>query len=504
MKNGTYDLDKPLLSFSSEKEAMTFTARDACENIFIAGGIGSGKTTGSLNTYLRRFISENFGGVITTVKHSERKVVESLMREAGRLDDLVIVEPGAKHSFDFLEYLASCDSEISYTQNVVNILKVIIEAGQEKSSGQNDDAFWDKALSMVLYFSCELVLLGYQKLSVKRIYEIIMTAPKKGVQPEPDQKPDAFTQAFDKAQARVKKQIDQLIDTLSYEEKRKIKDPAYFDTIVVEELPDARRFKAVDEFFISSYRNLSEKTKSVVEFSASGFLHSLLQEPIYSTFCKRPSTFKPEDTLSGKVILLAFPYNTFGEAGRDVQTLFKVIFQAAMKRRDVTKDGGVPVFLVSDEVQTYIHPGDADWLAVSREYRVSAVYATQNLPNLFANMGGAQHRSENKVKALLAVFGTKIFHCNSCVDTNSYAASLIGSGYTEKITRGFNVAGEFSSNRNASYELEQMVRPEMFSHGLRTGGPQNNYEVDAYIHRQGRTFNSQNFQKITFKQKLQS
>jgi hypothetical protein len=50
-----------------------------------------------------------------------------------------------------------------------------------------------------------------------------------------------------------------------------------------------------------------------------------------------------------------------------------------------------------------------------------------------------------------------------------------------------------------------MVRPEMFSHGLRTGGPQNNYEVDACIHRQGRTFNnSQNFQKITFKQKLQS
>src|SRR6185312_13465901 len=277
MKNETYDLDTPLLSFSSDKSATSFTARHACENIFIVGGIGSGKTSGSFGTCLRRFISAGFGGVITTVKGSELQLVESLLLEAGRLDDLIILEPrkNAKHSFDFLDYLASCDSETSYTQNVVNVLKVIIETGQEKSNGKSEDPFWDRALSMLLHFACELALLAYQKLSVKTIYEIIMAAPKKGDKPEPGQKPDAFKRAFELAQAHVEAQVFQRIDALSSEEKRKIQDPYVFDSIVIEELPDARRMKAIDEFFVSTYRNLSEKTKSVVEYSAAGFLHSL-------------------------------------------------------------------------------------------------------------------------------------------------------------------------------------------------------------------------------------
>ena len=123
---------------------------------------------------------------------------------------------------------------------------------------------------------------------------------------------------------------------------------------------------------------------------------------------------------------------------------------------------------------------------------------TQNLPGLYANMGGA--KAEYRVKALLATLGTKFFCSNSDVDTNKFASDLIGEGYIEDESSTATMAGDFSSSRTKSYKLERMVRPEQFS-GLKSGAKKNKFLVEAYMHRQNHLFpDGLTFRKITFSQ----
>jgi len=169
-----------------------------------------------------------------------------------------------------------------------------------------------------------------------------------------------------------------------------------------------------------------------------------------------------------------------------------------MEKRDIAMNGR-PVFLYADESQHFIHEYDAEYQATARSSRIATVYISQNIPNYHANMGGAN--SEYKVKSFLGTLGTKIFHANADIETNKYASDLIGEAYMEDVHRSRQIGGDFSKGESVSYKLEKIIRPEEFP-GMLTGGPGNNYEVEGYVHRQGKTFiDGSVFRKIIFRQK---
>jgi type IV secretory pathway TraG/TraD family ATPase VirD4 len=256
--------------------------------------------------------------------------------------------------------------------------------------------------------------------------------------------------------------------------------------------------KYLKQFFEDTYIPLSEKTRSIVEFSFSGFLFRLLRDPVYKLFCSNPSNVRPEDCLNGKIILLDLPVKLYDKVGRDAQIMFKYIWQRAMERRNVTANSR-PVFLLADEAQNFLHEHDADYQATARSARICTVYITQNLPNYYANMGG--QRAEYKVKSFLGTLNTKIFHANSDIETNGYASSLIGDHMVEKTSMGSNVGvGNISRSTNTSAEFEKAVRPERFIR-LKTGGQRNEFAVEGYVHRQGDLFSTgNNYLKMTFNQ----
>jgi type IV secretory system conjugative DNA transfer VirD4/TraG family protein len=495
-----FDFEKSVFRFSSNGNVMPFSIRDSVTGIAVFGSTGSGKTSGPGAFIARHYLAEKFGGCVLTTKSSDRDDWVNYCREADRLDDLIILEPNGKHFFDFLGYEASHSKGHSYTQNIAETLKVVIRSSEQKNSGKSDDPFWENALDQVIFFSIELCLLAYERLSLQQLYDVALSAPQKDERPKSSQGKTAFIKAFELAQFSVQLQTNQFMDALSRENKESIKRPDNFERMVLAGVKDAARLKAVDQFFIETYRNLAEKTRSIVNLSWTGFLFSLMKEPIYSLFCKNASTFTPEDCLKGKVVLLNLPLKKYHKAGRDVQILFKYIWQKAMERRDTSKNTR-PVFLFVDEAQNFLHEYDAEYLSTARSSRIANVFMSQNLPNYYAMMGGDIHKSEHRVKSMLGNLATKFFCCNTCTDTNNWASQLIGSGYTEKTSRNVSVSGEFSSSTNTSYEPEPMVRPEQFCH-LRTGGPDNGMNVDTYVHRQGKLFdNGHNFKKVIFKQK---
>jgi type IV secretory pathway TraG/TraD family ATPase VirD4 len=500
-----FDLDKVLMDMSTAKHKAQWTIRDSVEGLQIFGGIGSGKTSGSGRYFALKYLSNGYGGLVLTAKHDETELWEEYCRLTNRTDDLVIVEPGGKYFFNFLEYESkSAQDAKSFTLNIVQVLKTVIRANKEKSGSKGDDQFWETALDMVLANSIDLCLLAYDKVTVKMLYDIVQSAPKKtatNATADKDKKekerPKPYQIAVDRAMKRIRNQVDNWRSKMTEKELDAIKDDYEFTRLATEALPDVRTMNFVNNFFTDNFKNLADRTRSVIEFSFVGFLYNLLREPTYSLFCRYPSNFTPEDSLKGKIIIINLPVKDYHKMGQDCQIMFKYIWQRAMERRRI-KDNGRPVFLWADESQNFLHEHDAAYQATARSSRIATVYISQNLPNYFANMGGEQ--SAYKVKSFMGTLATKLFHANADIETNEYASKLIGDGYTVKDSESSTVSGEFSSSRSVAYELARIIRPEQFI-GLKTGGPGNQEKVEGIIHTQGKQLMpDMNHKKIRFDQ----
>jgi len=499
-----YNLDTALFKISPG--SAPWALKDAVEGVQIFGGIGSGKTSGSGRFLALKYLKMGFGGLVLTVKPDEKSLWEEYCLVAGRSDDLIIVEPGGKHVFDFLAYESKPTlGQDAITENIVQVLKTVIRASEDKSGGKSDDPFWESALDMLVFNLIDLCQLAYSKVNIDVMFSIVQSIPKSNEEANRVFRPaenavpihNPFKDAFILARKRVNTAIEDWKAKQSIETLMALDSAEKNEAAIHEAVPDARTLNLVYQFFFETYINLSEKTRSIIDFTFSAFLMRLLKNPVYSLFCKEGSTFFPEDCLQGKIIILNLPVKLYNKVGRDIQIMFKYIWQRAMEKRNI-QENERPVFLWADEAQNFLHEHDADYQATARSSRIATVYITQNLPNYYANMGG--EKADYRVKSFLGTLGTKIFHANADTETNKYASELIGEGYTEDLSRTNTVAGEFSSSQTASFELQRMVRPEEFV-SLRNGGTFNQFLVEGYLHKQGNPiYGEHNFKKLQFDQ----
>lgn len=494
-----FDLDTPIIELASAYGSSNWTVRNACEGVQIFGGIGSGKTSGSGRMLALKYLNCGFGGLVLTAKPDEKLAWQEYCKLAGREKDLLVIEPNGKYCFNFLQYESS-HSKGSLTENLVEVLKTVIRAGQEKE-GSKDDPFWETALDMLIFNVIDLCRLAYGTLSIQGMFDIVQSIPKghENLRTENSQgEVKAFQKAFEQARSMVTKKIDVWVASFTPEQEQTLlKDNFKFESELLDAIPEARLLKFLDQFFFDNFINLSEKTRSIIDFTFSGFLYRLLREPVYSLFCRYDSTLTPEDSLNGKIILINLPVKLYHKVGRDCQLLFKFIWQRAMEKRSIESNSR-PVFLWSDESQNFIHEHDADFQATARSSRIATVYISQNLPNYYACMGGA--KADFRVKAFLGTLSTKIFHANADIETNRYSSELIGEAFFEDASSSVTVSKDFSQTKGKSLKLERLVRPEDFVR-LKTGGPINNFQVEGFLHKQGDPIHKGlNHTKITFNQ----
>ncbi len=477
-------LNRPLVEF----DGSVWTVRNAVEGVQIFGGIGSGKTSGSGRLLALKYLAAGFGGLVLTVKPDEAALWEDYCRLAGRSDDLLMVEPGRDNTFNFLEY----ESRNGDTANVVQILKTVIRAAEEKASGSNQDAFWENALDMLIYNVIDLCKLAYGSVTVQRMFDIVQSLPAGG--PPPD---GPFLSAFNTALSNVNATVTAWEEKQETDALEEMKNRGTYESTLREVLPDVRLLRIVEQFFGQTFLKLAEKTRSVIDFSFSGFLFRLLRDPVYSLFCRYPSTFTPEDCLKGKIIVLNLPVKLYHKTGQDSQVMFKYCWQRAMEKRRVGPDS-LPLFLWADEAQHFLHEYDAEYQATARSSLIATVYLSQNLPNYHANMGSA--KSEFRVKSFLGTLATKVFHANADIETNKYASELIGDGFFEDTSTTGTMAGEFSSSKSKHLKIDRIIRPEHFP-ALKTGGERNKGRVAAYVHFQGNVLQTgETFTKTQFDQ----
>ena len=493
----TFNLDTPLIDLTDKSgEKFYWTARNAVEGVQIFGGIGSGKTSGSGRMLALKYLKAGFGGLVLTVKPDEKKLWQDYCEIAGRRDDLIIVEPLGEHRFNFFDYeLSKTKAGMSPTDNLVQVLKTVIRAGQEKSGGRADDPFWENALDMLIYNTIDLSYLAHGQVSAEVMYNIVQSIPKAG-QPESKEETE-FSLALKLAKRKADEKIKEWQNAQPEERMlRLIAKPDLLDRIYTEEIPFVRELKFIIQFFTETFQGLAEKTRSTIELSFTAFLFRLLRDPVYSLFCYDESTFSPDNCATGKIILLNLPVKEYHKTGQDVQIMFKYIWQRAMEKRDLSKSD-MPVFLWADEAQNFLHEHDPDYQATARSSRIATVYISQNLPNYHANMGG--DKSAYKVNSFLGTMATKIFHANADIETNKYASELIGDDYKKDLSTTSTASGQFSTSKTMSLKLDRIVKPEQFAL-LKTGSEKNDHVVEGYMHLQGDLLQDRSHIKVYFKQ----
>ena len=262
----SFDLDMPLIEFSAKTENSCWTMRHAFEGVQIFGGIGSGKTSGSGRMLALKYLANGFGGLVLTVKPDEKAAWMDYCRLAGRSNDLVVIEPDGKYSFNFLDYEATkSENNEAITENIVEVLKTVIQAGEEKDGGKGDDGFWQSALDMLIFHVIDLCRMAYGSLSIEKMYEIVQSLPKAEETAKPansqDEIPEvkAFERAYKLAHAKLTAQVSQWQEELSEHELAALSDEQAYNEAVTDALPDARIFKYFHEFFFESFKNLSQK-----------------------------------------------------------------------------------------------------------------------------------------------------------------------------------------------------------------------------------------------------
>ncbi len=497
MNNELYDVEAPLLSLGDASEYITI--KQTFNGLISFGAIGSGKSS-SLKTLALKMLSQGYGGLVLTVKPDECATWITYAEEANRAHDVIIVSPHHRNYFNVMQYLSNDNSGLTYVDNIIYTLKKVVRAISESDTGLSNDPFWQSSTDRHVGCCVGLAYMAFgDKLTMAMLCELAQSAPRR-VEEYPkaivdDDEETTFMRAMNIAKEKMRKaaadwqaaQDNERLEQLSQVE---------FEELINEEIPGMRLYKMYKDYFFSGLFNISSKTRGIIELTFSNFIQELLTEPIYTLFNRYPANFTPEDCLDGKIIIIDLPTKIYEKAGHACQLLFKTIWMKSMEKRNI-RENGRPVFLWVDECQTFVGEIEAEFQATARSSRIATVYLTQNLPNLYAAMGG--ERSVYKVKSFCGNMGTKLFFANTCPDTNDFAVKLIGEGLFENPSENFSYGGGASISVGKTWSYQPIVRPEDIVR-LKMGGPPE-FRTQAYIVMQGTRFaNGYHFKKVSFNQ----
>ena len=502
-------LDRPLLHLSPRDH---FTVRDACENILVCGGIGSGKTSGAGRALRRATFSAGAGALVLVNKPDEVDAAITDARATGRMASVLCVD--GRHGYNFIEHelrrhgLDGVNTVVEFLMRVLEIVRLAMPNG-----GRQGEAFWENSFRQLLRMTVPVLYAAHGTVRIADIIRFVLTAPT-----SPDELDSEAWQHSSFMCATVLKAARQPVHPL---------DPEAMERVVA--------------YFRDEYARQDVKLRTSITSTLSTSLDRFTHGRLKRLFCGE-TTFVPELTLNGAILILNTPVLEWNEDGVIAQQIIKYAWQRVMLSRNALpppyRERLVCCFV--DEAQAFLNSYDREFLSLSRSSRCCTVFLTQSIPSVIATIGG--DHPKHQADALLAQFGTKVFCNNSCPETNRFAADTIGrsiqrrasfnesessgrsgglnmgegsntgtnssftispdgkgssnhsfgsgssSGYNESTgrNRGF-TTGESVTN-GFSEAMDYEVEPAVFARSLKTGGPANGGIVSCLWFQAGRRF----------------
>lgn len=304
------------------------------QNFLITGTIGTGKTASAMYPFIKQVMfykaydsSMKPGMLILDVKGNFYKQVVKFAEEAGRQDDVIIIELGGEYKYNPVH------KPNMRPLVLANRSKTVLSLFSPRGAS---DGYWlDKA---------ELLIAECIKLS--RLYNCGYTT---------------FVE------------INKLVN-----------NKAYLDIRISELIEDSHNGLLTDEedeefetsldYFDNEYTNLSENTLSIIQSVVTQMTQFFYTDPeIRDTFSP------PIDKLNfdgfqdvidkGKIVILKMNIAQYRNLTKTIAAYLKLEFQSEVMQRLVREGANTerPVFFWADEYQEFVTATDAEFYAQSRE-----------------------------------------------------------------------------------------------------------------------------------------
>lgn len=462
-------LDEPLLHWT---KLDPFTFRDLVKSVFIMGQSGSGKSTGSGFHLARSLVRHgNTSGLVLSSKPEDLEVWTRLFTDAGRLDDLIVIEPRGKYRCNVFDYELKHGADTRQLAQCAMVLSESLNKGE--ANGGSRDPFFKAEAYRQLFNAFEIVKSATGKADPWELQLFISGAARSAAElSDPKWQAGVHSQTIAKAHARPK------------------------DTI------ESHDHRLGAQYWLNELPLLNDRTRSSIEAGVMGTLHAvntgIVRDLVASTTNTTPDVMEER-----KWWLVNMPIVAGDMSATFINTSLKYIYQRAILRRKA-KSGDPFSTIWTDEYQKVSNSFDAAFLAECRSHLGCMVALTQSIHSVYEAVGGPHHHA---AEALLTNFATKIAHTLGDAKSAEYCSSLLGSrleamsgggeegggGMADDIFGGKRFKGSFSSS------YQPVIQPSVFLSGLRSGGKDG--IVDGIVIKTGQPFsNGENYLKVEFEQ----
>jgi hypothetical protein len=482
---GYWPDEAPLIELPGEETVHTWTLKNAFEGVLILGRTGSGKTSGSGFTFAEAFLRAGFGGLVLTVKKNEAEHWRGLCAHCGRENDLVVVRRGGDWKLNVLAYEAQHPGQgACLSENLTVFCRNLLRISTRSHGTGNSDPVWKNAGDQLLNATFDLFLLAGGGITFDRLANFVSAAPTEKFPADETAwlKLPVFGDVFAKA-------------------KNAVSSPE-----------DKRIFAKAKDYWFKVYPGYASRTRTSITLGIFAMFDAFRGRDIPALISSE-TNITPESIMSGKIVILDLPLKELQHTGLMVQSAWKYLFQTALERQhNDNSPRRRPVFLWEDEGQYFFSDHDHHFQDTARSSRVCRVILTQNLNSFYKEFG---REGETITNSVFGNLNTKVFHNNSDPQTNQWAVEHFGKEIQTRysITNApapqpkdfFGMIAQSLNPPNttsvsAGEHWEPAVRPEQFN-VLRTGGPENDFMVDAYITWMGLSAERQrHFTQITFQQ----
>jgi hypothetical protein len=484
-------LDTPLLAFGKD----LWTNRDACESLSCLGGIGSAKTTTTMRSVLRAYLRAGWGGAYFCMKTDAADELRIAAREVGRTHDIVTFDGSPDSArLNVLDIAsqqfggATAASGAVFGTSLIGLMSVVIEAGRRASGtgggGEGENRFFTEGALKDTAGCFPVLQWVYGTIRMKDAYAFLASVPQTA---EEAKSAEWMQQSF------CGRTLGLLAD--------RIKEADAQGSPIADALKTVWHDHA--EYFLGEVARLHSKTKTSITATFTNTIYHFLTGELNRLLCT-DTTVHPQDARRGKILLVDLSPLKYGAGASIAAVIIKYLCSLSWQSEPPTPTLR-PVFIFADEAQAFLDSTDADTLATGRSVRISTVYASQDLPTYYAKLGKS---GRDVADSILAKFGTRVFHANTCTVTNEAAANMIGKvekfHRTETRSTGqttgtggnrHDASGGYHGNHGANQSRGESTSgymdfdfaPSAFA-TLRTGGPRNKGLADAVIIRNGRKF----------------
>lgn len=472
-------LDTVLMYWTPNKYDQ-FTVRDLLSGgVLITGRPGSGKTSSSFQLILQSCINlSRSGGLILAASQSDLEMVRRAF--AGRQDRLVIFEQRGEHRFNVVDYILVRGGS---TKDILTAIYAIVESVARTSlgggQGGDDGSFFAVGAKRIIEYAVVVVKHAFGSVSPSNLIQFLNTAASSLAEVHGDAFRDTFhykclKDGFDKEKSSV--------EAFDYEQAR--------------------------TFFTMELVRMADRTRTSLLAVVFNILHAFNSGTNRLLFAT-DTTVTPSVMDEGKWVFVNMPVSRHGQEGAFALGVWKWATEWHVLRRDSSRDNP-PLIIAVDEFHNTVNSFDTQFLSESRKFAGCIIACTQSKASFYANMGGES--AEAQVDALVNNFSHKIFHAIGDIRTAEWASQLCGTalqfnlGGSEQSTGSRSLLDEWFGNYpwggSLSETMRPVVEPRAFMHGLRTGGPKNNYLCDAWVIRSGEPFAStgDNFLPVVFRQ----